>query len=136
MDCYNCIHRRNIPGSAHSSCAHKAADATLPLVMAKAAAGYSSVEPIPVRANGHPIVLLDKVGVRGGWALWPFDYDPIWITQCLLYEGKDNQGDRSPERVSVSTIPSEDESSDLGCAVGDEGSVGEIQPLVYPTLPD
>ena len=127
MNCYNCIHRRNVPGSAHSSCAHKIAEITLPLVMAKAAMGYSSVEPVPARANGSPIVLLDEIGIRGGWALWPFDYDPTWVTQCLIYEGKDNQGDRAIERVPVLAVPGEDESRELGCAPSDEESHGEVQ---------
>ena len=99
----------------------------LPLTMAKAAMGYSSIEPIPGRINGSPIVLLNEVGIRGGWALWPFDYDPTWVTKCLIYEGTNNQRDRTIERVPVLEVPSEDERGNLGCAEGDEESHGEVQ---------
>lgn len=27
-------------------------------------------------------------GVRSGWFIWPFNFDPVWLTKCSLYEAK------------------------------------------------
>ena len=90
MNCYDCTHRRSVPGSAHSACAHEVAKIVKPLIFAKAAMGYMSQEPIPVRFDhiDRPIVLLNLIGIRHGWALWPIDFDPCWIEQCLLFNAK------------------------------------------------
>jgi hypothetical protein len=52
-DCYKCVHRRNVPGDAHSGCANSAARVT---------------------GNSH--------GIRMGWFLWPANFDPVWLETC------------------------------------------------------
>lgn len=64
-DCYNCQHRRSVPGDAHSKCEHPKAT----LISAITGINYMGV-----RLNPH--------GVRNGWALWPINFDPIWIDEC------------------------------------------------------
>lgn len=58
--CYECIHRRSVPGSTHSSCAKKHA--------------Y-------IEANIH--------GIKNGWVMHPFDFDPIWIEKCDSFISKE-----------------------------------------------
>jgi hypothetical protein len=52
-DCYKCQHRRNLPGDCHSSCVNRAAK---------------------VEAYSH--------GIRMGWFVWPFNFDPVWLVSC------------------------------------------------------
>lgn len=48
-ECYSCQHRRSIPGDAHIRC----------------------VKPDP-EMTGNPH------GIRNGWFLYPFNFDPVW----------------------------------------------------------
>ena len=52
-DCYKCVHRLSVPGSAHSRCNNK--DAKL-------------------KANSH--------GIMSGWFMWPVNFDPVWLLDC------------------------------------------------------
>ena len=57
--CYDCIHRRNLPGDAHSRC-----------------------------ANILATVIGDDHGIKNGWFFHPFNFDPIWLKYCDGYETK------------------------------------------------
>ena len=52
-DCYKCVHRRSIPGNAHSRCNN---------IIAK------------TKWNEH--------GVKMGWAFHPINFDPVWLETC------------------------------------------------------
>lgn len=52
--CYDCEYRRDIPGDAHSQCDN----------------------PNHPKVKGHPI------GLRGGWFMWPWNFDPTWLMEC------------------------------------------------------
>jgi hypothetical protein len=53
-NCYKCVHRRTIPGDAHSRCnAMKVA-----------------------KVSGH------EHGIRSGWFRWPLNFDPVWLLSC------------------------------------------------------
>ncbi len=52
-NCYNCIHRRTVPGDCHSACANKDAHVT---------------------GKAH--------GIRKGWFFWPVNFDPVWLESC------------------------------------------------------
>lgn len=56
-DCYECKHRRNVPGDAHSSCANDKAK---------------------VKGNEH--------GIKSGWFWWPRNFDPVWLVGCDGFE--------------------------------------------------
>lgn len=52
-NCYECVHRLEIPGNCHSRCNNHAAK---------------------VSAVGH--------GVANGWFRWPLNFDPTWLLTC------------------------------------------------------
>ena len=98
-DCYKCIHRREVPGSAHSSCAHP--DAGVQDAMGSLAAILASVgrappmidvagaEKLDIKANPH--------GIAKGWFNWPHNFDPAWLDNCNGYEEKKPETDRLSE---------------------------------------
>jgi hypothetical protein len=57
-DCYNCVHRRNVAGNTHIECVNPDASMT-----------------------GEPH------GIRNGWFIYPWLFDPIWMTsKCANFE--------------------------------------------------
>ena len=62
-DCYKCKHRRSVPGSCHSACAHPGNKTGLNI-------------------KGHPH------GIRNGWFMWPVNFDPGWLLNCDGFEAK------------------------------------------------
>ncbi len=83
-NCYECIHRRNIPGDCHSSCAHPSVgdmgDNPLGVLFAllggKRMNNDSSImgESLHIKGNAH--------GIKNGWFCWPFNFDPVWLENC------------------------------------------------------
>ena len=59
--CYDCVHRLEIPGNAHSRCNN---------VIAK--------------VKGH------EQGIMNGWFMWPINYDPVWLLECDGYSDNPN----------------------------------------------
>lgn len=77
-NCYECKHRRNVAGDAHSSCSHPKANAVNGLL---AMLGYDMAQApnnLNVQVNPH--------GLRNGWANHPINFDPIWIDNCDGFE--------------------------------------------------
>lgn len=59
-ECHSCIHKRLVPGDAHISC-----------------------------SNPDPNMTGNPHGIRKGWFVYPFIYDPVWKTKlCDNYESK------------------------------------------------
>jgi hypothetical protein len=88
-NCYECKHRRDLPGDSHSACAHPAfADANNSF--AKVLATFASVgrlAPVNVRAEGCNVVGHPH-GIRMGWFNHPFNFDPTWLQSCTGFEPK------------------------------------------------
>lgn len=65
--CYNCKHRGELNGSAHSKCNR-----------------FISMNDFdPPKVNEH--------GVESGWYVFPFNYDPVWQESlCEGFEPNDN----------------------------------------------
>jgi len=66
-NCLSCVHRRNIPGDAHSRC------------------------------NNHQATVKgNEMGIRGGWFHWPVNFDPRWLVECNGFSSdkKDNKPDQ------------------------------------------
>lgn len=63
-DCYECEHRGTIPGSCHSCCRH-------PEIGRK-----------KLNIEGNP------TAIRGGWFMWPGNFDPVWLENCDGFEQK------------------------------------------------
>jgi hypothetical protein len=51
--CYGCAYRAEIPGNAHSRCHNKEA-----------------------------VVAGDAHGIKNGWFVWPYNFDPTWLIEC------------------------------------------------------
>ena len=77
-DCYKCKHRQRIPGSAHSACGLLQGREAIEVAM-KMASGII----IQIQKEGVDLIEFDPVGIKGGWCLWPVDFDPTWVT-CYL----------------------------------------------------
>lgn len=77
-NCHQCKHRRNIPGSAHIACG-LLGDSLALLIAAKMAAGIV----VQFQQDGVDLIEFNPVGIRGGWCLWPVNFDPTWVT-CHL----------------------------------------------------
>jgi hypothetical protein len=89
-DCYNCKWRGTVPGSAHSSCKVISSNVSedskamqLEIMLATHQVQLTNKE------TNEPLVKLNETGIRGGWASWPLDFDPIWIESCV-FEKKEN----------------------------------------------
>jgi len=91
-NCYKCKHRRDVPGDAHSRCAHPALGelanennpfAALVTVLGakRLRGGFSALEvarQLGVKGDAH--------GIQRGWFLWPANFDPVWLESCKGFE--------------------------------------------------
>lgn len=90
--CYQCKHRGDVVGSAHSKCLHPIPETEKlkPLLMLQAIT--RPTEPLACILDGIGVCLtavrLNEHGVKNGWALWPVDFDPVWVEECILFETK------------------------------------------------
>lgn len=74
LPCYDCKNRRNIPGDCHFACI----------------ANWKSMRMPPG----------DPHGIRNGWYLFPFNFDPTWgPDECQQFDSKGDQQDDSQEQV-------------------------------------
>lgn len=92
--CYDCAHRRDVPGSAHSACVHPATEQArkdpflqlagivgkrggIPLTALAAECGEGpqrAADTLHISANFH--------GIKNGWFIWPVNFDPTWLENC------------------------------------------------------
>ena len=56
-DCYKCKYRCKIVENAHSRCLAKKAS-----------------------------VKGDDYGIKNGWFMWPFNFDPVWLESCNQFK--------------------------------------------------
>ena len=64
-NCYFCLYRSDVLYSAHSSCIH-------PLIRKLGAS----------EAKKRLEIQGAEKGIREGWFLWPYNFDPIWLERC------------------------------------------------------
>jgi len=83
-DCYNCKHRSYVTGSAHSQCNFFTLEQQLILVMGSAQIVFTNEKT----GEKVPVVEINPVGKNGGWANWPLDFDPNWISNCLIFKAE------------------------------------------------
>lgn len=62
--CYKCRYRGTIPGDCHTRCRHP---------LAESDPGKARTD---LGIRGH------DVGIRGGWFVWPYNFDPTWLLSC------------------------------------------------------
>lgn len=90
-NCYDCKFRREVAGSAHSSCAHPVvgADCSDPFAnMMATLASVGRVNPVISQKAEKLNVRGNATGIRRGWFNWPWDFDPVWLEHCDGFEQK------------------------------------------------
>jgi len=91
--CRVCIHRREIPGDAHSRCAHPAVEgsevAKDPLGgVLSILASVGRIKPLmDTDAARELLISGDPYGIKSGWFNWPWNFDPTWLRTCIGFEG-------------------------------------------------
>lgn len=86
-DCYKCKYRKEVPGSAHSSCSALNTELSLALLCAL---GLGDRIPSATNPDGVDVITFDPVGVFNGWCLFPANFDPVWVTCNLNIEDVSN----------------------------------------------
>ena len=79
-NCYECKYRGEVPGDAHSCCNHP------------------TVKQNPFKAPVALNIKGDSTGIRNGWFLWPFNFDPVWLKSCSGFDAKAKPAE-TPESV-------------------------------------
>ena len=83
-NCYECIHRGTIPGDAHSRCCHpsvKQDDNPFgALVEMLTGNSMKAAKELGIKGNDR--------GIKGGWFMWPANFDPVWLTSCNGFKEK------------------------------------------------
>lgn len=86
-NCYNCTHKKKLYNSEHIECTVQNKELSLQTAVISnfslTPLGYKNINNKPI-----PIIELNKIGVDGGWCLYPLYFDPRWITSCLLFDEK------------------------------------------------
>ena len=59
-DCFSCKFQQTLPGDCHIACVNRRA-----------------------RVTGNPH------GIKHGWFMWPYNFDPLWLVSCNGYQPKD-----------------------------------------------
>jgi hypothetical protein len=83
--------REGVPGSAHSCCKalrHKAPHPNDPGVIkleTHLAIGLVSLKT----DEDEEVIKINPHGRKNGWANWPLDFDPIWVSECKFYLPQD-----------------------------------------------
>lgn len=86
-NCFQCKHRRNIPGDAHSQCVHPLIngdgdnDMFSAIIALVDGSAIKAAEQLDIQAEPH--------GVRSGWFFWPANFDPRWLLNCNGFESKE-----------------------------------------------
>ena len=91
-DCYQCIHKGDVPGSAHSSCHHPAFGKVHDDPFLGMMAIFASVKRVPaIQVGSDQIKVVGAAhGIRQGWFNHPFNFDPVWLEECTGFEAKDD----------------------------------------------
>jgi hypothetical protein len=76
QNCYNCIHRGNVPGDAHSCCRYPGTSTG----MFDLFLNGDIRRKLNIKGNEH--------GIRCGWFMWPVNFDPVWLENCDGFEKK------------------------------------------------
>ena len=86
--CYKCEYRRDVPGSAHSACGHPEALYSAKRVLLQILDGPIEGRGTTRLDSGTMKIAANKHGIRSGWFMWPFNFDPIWLEECSGFAQK------------------------------------------------
>lgn len=110
-NCYECVYRQDVPGSAHSACGHPATAQTQrsPFMQLAGAVGKRGGNELmamaeqfsegPQRAATALKIQANFHGIKNGWFVWPVNFDPVWLENCDGFTAKPS-GAR-PEGVAI-----------------------------------
>lgn len=73
-NCYQCKYRGGVPGDAHSICRHPQGAGETGDSFDWMLGDRGNPAALGIRANLH--------GIRMGWFMWPFNFDPVWLEEC------------------------------------------------------
>lgn len=82
-NCYECKHRRDLIGDAHSMCVHPETcqyDDQIEALMDTIIKGSNLQAAQKLNIQGHPH------GIKCGWFIWPANFDPVWLENCNGFE--------------------------------------------------
>jgi hypothetical protein len=82
-DCYQCPHRTEVPGSAHSQCNILKNINISFLIAQKVSSGDILGFNDDINGEGKTMIEFDPHGVRNGWCMWPINFDPVWV-ECFF----------------------------------------------------
>jgi hypothetical protein len=81
--CYQCRHRRDLPGDMHSGCRHPLTEAVHGNPLAPLIEAMGHALPVPVPGLN---VIGDKHAIGMGYWSWPINFDPVWLISCDGFE--------------------------------------------------
>ena len=84
-NCYKCVYRGEVPGDVHSCCNHpllgeKDNNPFGAMVQMMGGKFKEAIHTLEIRGNPQ--------GIRNGWFMWPANFDPVWLENCLGYKAK------------------------------------------------
>jgi hypothetical protein len=83
------MYRGCVPGDAHSCChaiRENASEPNDPKIMELEI--LLATHQCMLMVNDEPIVKLDECGIKNGWAGFPLNFDPVWLSDCKLFKEK------------------------------------------------
>jgi hypothetical protein len=84
-NCYKCIYRGNVPGSAHSRCNVLSSNCSSESEVFRLEILLSTNQvQLTNKETKDPLVKLNDHGIKNGWASWPIDFDPVWVEGCIF----------------------------------------------------
>ena len=82
FDCWKCIHKGSVAGSAHICCKHPSLGENSPeekLMSIFASVGRS---PPMIKTSKELNIKGNEHGIAKGWFNFPYNFDPTWLINC------------------------------------------------------
>lgn len=97
-DCYKCIYRADVSGSAHSCCRHPSVAEYKNDPLSNIMAIFASVKRAePMLATSKELNIKAKQrGIDMGWFNFPWNYDPVWLDNCDGFTTRRKDGKEAP----------------------------------------
>lgn len=92
-NCFQCRHKKSIPGDSHISCNHPNNTESFngsfaPVLAILASVGRTQV--VTAADNGLNIKASAN-GIRNGWFNYPYNFDPVWLENCDGFDAKNGE---------------------------------------------
>ena len=88
-DCYKCVYRGRVAGSAHICCNHPSTSEVLSDPLLEIMSIFASVGRMqPIEVDPGLNIQGKPHGIKMGWFNWPSNFDPVWLQNCDGYKEK------------------------------------------------